>query len=187
MSIIELDKTVANEKLHKLPFPVRHTLVDHPLFTLPKLVELAKIMPRDKIEFSGADLEIGQSAETTPKLDMAPQDVIRQIEQHNAWMVIKCVEVVPAYRAVLTEFVDGLFAAAGKPDQKYSNLEGYIFVSSANATTPFHVDAEENILVQIRGDKLVHVFDNDDRALVSEKAMEITPSKYRNQEYDPSF
>ncbi|VAV92522.1 hypothetical protein MNBD_ALPHA08-2394 [hydrothermal vent metagenome] len=187
MSIIQLDKSVASQKLHKLPFPIKHGLADHRLFTLANLVDLAKKMPRDQIEFSSGDLEVGQTGETTPQLDMAPQDVIRQIEQHNAWMVIKRVEGVPEYHAVLKEFVDGLFEAAGIPDQKYTNLEGYIFVSSANATTPFHVDAEENILVQIRGDKLVHVFDNDDCALVSEKAMEITPSKYRNQRYEASF
>ena len=60
-------------------------------------------------------------------------------------------------------------------------------MSSANSTTPFHVDAEENILIQIRGDKFVHIFDNRDRALVSEEAMEISPSKHRNQHYEPSF
>ena len=187
MSIIQLDKNTATEKLHKSPFPIKHGLVDHPLFTLPKLVELAGKMPRDKIEFSGGDVEIGQSAETTPKLDMAPQEVIKQIEEQNAWMVLKRVEQVPEYHAILKEFVDGLFTAAGKQGQKYSHLEGYVFVSSANATTPFHVDAEENILIQIRGDKTVHIFENDDRALVSEESMEISPSKYRNQTYDPTF
>ena len=187
MTIIQLDKNIAGDNLHKTPFPVKHGLVGHPLFTLPKLVELAKTMPRDKIEFSGGDVEIGQSAEDTPKLDMAPEKVINQIEKHNAWMVIKRVEVVPQYRALLTEFVDGLFAAAGQAGQKYSHLEAYVFVSSANATTPFHVDAEENILIQIKGDKTVHIFNNDDRSLVSEEAMEISPSKYRNQTYDPAF
>ncbi len=187
MSIIQLDKSVAHEKLHKLPFPIRHGLADHRLFTLASLVDLAKKMPRDQIEYNSGDLEVGQTGETTPKLDMSPQQVISQIENHNAWMVIKRVEMVPEYQAVLKEFVDGLFEAAGLQDQKYTDLEGFIFVSSANATTPFHVDAEENILIQIRGDKLVHVFDNQDCALVSEKSMEITPSKYRNQKYDPSF
>lgn len=187
MSIIELDTKVAGEKLHKKPFPVKHGLTDHPLFTLPKLVDLAKALPRDRIEFNAGDLEIGQSAETTPKLDMAPEDVIRRIEENNAWMVIKKVEEVPAYKAILEQFINGLFAATDDPTQKYSQLEGYIFVSSANATTPFHIDAEENILVQIRGDKLVHIFDNDDRALISEEAMEISPSKYRNQVYDASY
>ncbi len=187
MSIIQLDKSTAADNLHKSPFSIKHSLADHPLFTLPKLVDLAKTMPRDKIEFSGGDIEIGQTAETTPKLNMTPQEVINRIEEHNAWMVIKRVEEVPEYHAILKEFVDDLFAVAGKAGQEYSHLEGYIFVSSAKAVTSFHVDAEENILVQIRGDKAVHIFENDDRTLVSEEAMEISPSKYRNQTYDPAF
>ncbi|HTN96063.1 MAG TPA: cupin-like domain-containing protein, partial [Nordella sp.] len=76
---------------------------------------------------------------------------------------------------------------AGKRADEYSDLQGYIFVSSANSTTPFHVDAEENILIQIRGDKFVHIFENGDRSLISEEALEISPSKHRNQHYDPSF
>jgi hypothetical protein len=187
MSVIQLDKNIAREKLHKAPFQIKHALADHPLFTLSNLVKLAKTMPRDQIEFNAGDIEVGQSAETTPKLDMAPQDVIRQIEEQNAWMVIKRVDMVPQYQAILKEFVEGLFTAAGIPDQKHSDLEGFIFVSSANATTPFHIDAEENILVQIRGDKQVHVFGNNDRSLVNEESMEISPSKFRNQTYDPSY
>jgi hypothetical protein len=60
-------------------------------------------------------------------------------------------------------------------------------VSSANATTPFHVDMEENILIQIHGDKIVHTFDNDDRSLVSEEQLEISPSKHRNLPYEDWF
>ena len=187
MSIIQLDRQTATQKLHKFPFPVKHSLSDNPLFSLASLVDLARKLPRDQIEYNSGDLDIGQSGETTPKLDMTASEVIRQIENHNAWMVIKRVEMVPEYHAVLKEFIESMFSTAGLENQKYTDLEGFIFVSSANATTPFHVDAEENILVQIRGDKQVHVFDNHDRKLVSEKAMEITPSKYRNQKYDPSF
>ena len=72
-------------------------------------------------------------------------------------------------------------AAAGKKAGDYTDLPGFIFVSSANSTTPFHIDAEENILVQIRGDKFRRIFDNRDRALMSEEAMESAPSKHRNQ------
>ena len=67
------------------------------------------------------------------------------------------------------------------------DIQGFIFVSSANSTTPFHIDAEENFLLQIKGDKYLHVFDNEDRSLISEKDMEISPSKHRNQEYRADF
>ena len=74
-----------------------------------------------------------------------------------------------------------------KPRDGFSDLQGFIFVSSANSTTPFHIDMEENVLVNIRGEKFVHLFDNADGALVSEEAREIAPSKHRNQHYEPSF
>lgn len=187
MTSITLDKSIAQSHLHNQPFTLKTDLANHPVFELENLVKLATSLPRDRIEYNRGDLQPGQTAETTPKLDMSPQEVINRIENHNAWMVIKRVEQEPAYRAVLETFLDSLFKEAGKPKQKYDNLEGYIFISSANATTPFHVDAEENILVQIHGDKKVHIFDNKDRILVSEEAMEISPSKYRNQLYDPKY
>jgi hypothetical protein len=49
------------------------------------------------------------------------------------------------------------------------------------------MDAEENILIQIKGDKFVRTFDNDDRKLISEEAMEISPDKHRNQKYEPWY
>jgi ribosomal protein L16 Arg81 hydroxylase len=118
---------------------------------------------------------------------MPAEDVIRRIETAGAWMVIKFVNEDPEYNALLKTFVEEANRAAGRKPGSYSDLQGFIFVSSANSTTPFHVDAEENILIQIRGDKFVHVFDNDDRSLISEEAMEISPSKHRNQRYEDSF
>ena len=91
------------------------------------------------------------------------------------------------HAAVLQAFVEAANRAAGRKPGDYSDLQGFIFVSSAKATTPFHIDAEENILIQIRGDKFVRTFDNADRKLISEEAMEISPSKHRNQLYDDWF
>ena len=144
-------------------------------------------MPRDRIEYNSGKVLPGQKPEDIPTIDMPPAQVIERIETANAWMVIKGVEQDPDYAAILKTFVDDAQAAAGKKAGDYSDLQGFIFVSSANSTTPFHVDAEENILIQIRGDKFVHIFDNGDRSLVSEEAMEISPSKHRNQHYEPGY
>ena len=118
MSSIQLDKNTAGDHLHKTPFQIKHKLINHPLFTLPKLVELAQLMPRDKIEFNGGDLEVGQTPETTPKLDMAPQDVINPRPGQFPERAIKRVEAIPQYNALLTEFVDDLLAASDKAGQK---------------------------------------------------------------------
>ena len=184
MSIITLDPATAKAKFLKQAFTLKHHLVGNPLFTLPRLVALAKTMPRDHIEFNSGKVAVGVKPEDVPQIDMAPEEVIKSIETANAWMVIKRVEKDPDYKAVLDAFVQEANIAAGRSANDYSDVEGFIFVSSAKATTPFHLDAEENILIQLHGDKFVRTFDNADRKLISEAAMEISPSKHRNQHYE---
>ncbi len=169
------------------PFSIGHDLADHPLFTLPRLIELANAMDRDRIEYNSGDLQPNQAAFDAPKVDLSVEETIRQIEHCHAWMVIKNVEHDPEYRAFLEAALAEVSGAAGRGDDLIRDIQGFIFVSSANSTTPFHIDAEENFLLQIRGDKFLHVFDNEDRTLISEQDMEISPSKHRNQEYRPEF
>jgi Cupin-like domain len=187
MTLVTADPHTAAAKFLQAPFALRHSLSDHPLFALPRLVKLAKSMPRDRIEYNSGKLSPGIRPEDVPTIDMPAEDVIRQIETANAWMVIKFVEQDAEYSALLRSFVDEAQALAGKTPGDYTDLQGFIFVSSAHSVTPFHLDAEENILVQIKGDKFAHIFDNRDRGLVSEEAMEISPSKHRNQHYEAKF
>lgn len=187
MNIVTVDRSIAEERFLRQPFVMKHGLADHPLFQLSRLVELAKSLPRDRIEFNSGRVSVGARPEDVPKIDMEASDVIRSIETANAWMVIKFVNEDKDYRALLESFVEAANLAAGKRPGDYCDLQGFIFVSSANATTPFHLDAEENILIQIKGDKFVRTFDNADRTLISEEAMEISPSKHRNQHYEEAF
>ena len=187
MHLIELDRSTARASFHRAPFAMRHTLAGHDLFTLPHLVELAKSMPRDRIEYNSGKLEPGVRPEEVPGIAIPAEDVIRRIENADAWLVIKGVERDPAYRALLHEFLTEVSSAAGSATERFEDLQGFIFVSSAGSVTPFHFDAEENILVQIRGDKYVHIFDNADRSLVPEESLELSPAKHRNQPYRVEF
>ncbi len=184
MNIVSVDSVMARENFLKQPFMLKHALADHPLFTLPRLVELAKSLPRDRIEYNGGKVAVGAKPEEVPKIDLPAEDVIARIETAKAWMVIKFVNEDKEYRELLESFVEAANLAAGKKPGDYSDLQGFIFVSSAGSTTPFHLDAEENILIQIKGDKFVRTFDNADRKLIPEEAMEISPSKHRNQHYE---
>lgn len=173
--------------LHRAPFAITHELKDHALFTLPRLVELARSMPRDRIEYNSGKAAIDQDPQTTEAVDLSPADVVRRIETCHAWMVIKNVETDPRYAALLSRFIDDIATRSGIERAVFGDLQGFIFISSANATTPFHVDAEENILIQIRGRKHVHVFDNSRRDLVGEEDLEISPSRHRNRHYEAAF
>ncbi len=187
MNIVTINPETARSKFLKKPFMLQHGLANHALFQLARLVELAQSMPRDRIEYNSGKVAVGAKPEDVPTIALAPADVVKTIETANAWMVIKNVEERPEYRALLEQFVAEANIAAGRKSGEYSDLQGFIFVSSANSTTPFHVDAEENILIQIKGDKLFTTFDNDDRSLVSEKELEISPAKHRNKSFDEAF
>jgi hypothetical protein len=47
-----------------------------------------------------------------------------------------------------------------------------IFVTSPKRVTTYHIDRECNFLLQIRGAKTVHVFDREDREVLSEEEIE---------------
>ena len=187
MTIVHADSNLMREKFLKQPFTLKHGLADNPLFSLQRLITLAKSLPRDLIEYNSGKVAIGVKPEDIPKIDMPAEAVIKSIETANAWMVIKRVEQDPAYKAVLEQFVIEANALAGRKPSDYSDLEGFIFVSSARATTPFHIDMEENILIQIKGNKFVRTFDNGDRSLVSEELMEYSPAGHRNRAYEERF
>src|SRR5262249_39608536 len=103
----------ARASFHRASFALRHGLAGHDLFTLPRLVELAKSMPRDRIEINSGKLEPGIRPEDVPGIDLSADEVIRRIENAAAWLVVKGVELNPAYRALLHDFLTEVSTAAG--------------------------------------------------------------------------
>lgn len=172
------------------PFQIRHTLAGNPLLTLPEIVKLVRELPRDQIEYNSGKAEIGQDPDKTPMIDMDPEEVVRRIETAGAWMVLKRVDRHPAYRALLEQALTSVANARGfasTEEAGFSDIEGFLFVSSPNSTTPFHTDAEDNFFVQVHGEKFFHVYDNRDNSIASVEELERSATKHRNIPYDKKF
>ena len=189
MSLIDIDRSAAGTFPGE-PFRIRHHLAGHPLLSLDALANLATRLDRDRLEYNSGKLQPNQKPDEVPGIDLAPADVIRQIETAGAWMVLKNVETVPEYAALIRSALADAAAALGAGDPGKAGMtdfQGFIFVSSANGVTPFHIDYEENFFVHLHGEKFMHVFDNRDRSLVSEEDLETFPGKHRNHEYREDF
>ena len=172
------------------PFAIRHTLAGHPLLTLPRIAQLAAELPRDLIEYNSGKVAISQDPDAIPSVDLDPVEVVKQIETAGAWMVLKRIENSPAYRHLLEDALLSVARARGfasVKDAGFEQIEGFMFVSSPNSTTPFHLDSEDNFFVQIHGEKFFTVYDNADRAIVSEDEIERSMTKHRNLTFDPKF
>ena len=141
------------EGAHKL----RHNLGAHPLLELAALAELGESLPSASVEYNRGDLPIG--------IDGKPQGnglpigaTIRGIEEANSWAVLKNIEQSPAYAALLAELLGELEMEIVAKTGRMMKTQGFIFVSSPNAVTPYHFDPEHNILMQLVGEKAMTVF-----------------------------
>src|SRR5258708_3582393 len=158
MQFLAIDRTSAASFPHA-PFRTRHNLADHPLLSLPALADLATRLDRDRLEYNSGSLQPDQRPDATPGINLAPDEVIRRIETAGAWMVLKNVETVPAYRSLIQGCLAdaaGAISAADPRNLGMTDFQGFIFVSSANAVTPFHLDYEQNFFVHLHGEKFMH-------------------------------
>lgn len=144
-----------------------HALLGHPLFELDALVALAKRIRPIDAEYNRGDLPVGIDPEATPSNGLSAEETIRSIEECGSWMVLKFIEQDPVYRELLHSALAELEPAVRPVTGEMLKREGFIFISSPHAVTPFHFDPEHNILLQARGRKTMTVFPAADESIVS--------------------
>ena len=191
MKVFELtDKAALTDMFPNLPFRLRHHFANNPLLTLQALSELVRELPRDHLEYNSGAAAIDQKPEMTPTVDLDPEEIVRNIETAGAWMVLKNVGTHPAYQKMIEDALLEVAQMRGFETLKqagFEDLRAFIFVSSAHSTTPFHADADENFFFQIHGDKFFHVYDNRDRSIASDEALESSAVRHRNLRYDAKY
>lgn len=170
--LLTIDPEVFSAYFDRKPFHVRHALGDHPLFALPRLMRLSRELPEAYVEYNGGKLPVGARPEDTPRTGLSAEETVRRIAECGSWMVLKNVQQDPEYGALLDRCLDEVAAQAGEKVPRMLRREGFIFLSSPGAVTPFHCDPEHNFLLQIRGTKTVSMWDRDDRFVLSETERE---------------
>lgn len=168
--------------------PLRHNLVGHPLLNVAAIAVLAERMPPDRVEYNPGKLPLGLRAEDTPRSTLSIAETIRTIGENGSWMVLKNVERDPAYAALLDEALAPLCAIVEPRTGPMAHREAFIFLTSPGSITPFHMDPEHNILLQIEGSKMMTVFPSGDEALVpAEKSEAFHMGGHRNLAWDEPF
>lgn len=148
------------------PVKLHHGLAGHPLLAIDALAGLAERMPAASVEYNLGKLPLGVRAEDTPSNGLSLGETIRTIESNRSWAVLKNVERDAAYGALLDAALAELEPIVDARTGAMLNREAFIFLSSPGSVTPFHMDPEHNILLQIRGEKVMTVFPAGDPELV---------------------
>ncbi len=160
--------------LHRRALTLKHNLHLNPLFTLPAIQEAAEEASRRKDDFY---YDLGAN-KVTDKWSSAERNVpvkivFENIENNNAWIILRHVEKTSGYDGVLNEWASYMRSLAGDEAAKLLiNPEMLIIISSPNKITPYHFDAEIGFLTQISGSKDVWVCDPMDRTITTEQEIE---------------
>lgn len=170
------------------PFRLRHNYSGRAMFALPALLDLAKRLPAGSIEYNSGDVPIDQDPDKTPMTGLTIEETIRRINDCNSWMVLRHVEQDPAYKAALDECLADIAPPAMQSTGRMHQKVGFIFISSANATTPLHLDPEHNILVHLSGEKRMAIY-RTDQGIVPDTHHERyhAGEAHRNLRHDPDF
>ncbi len=154
------------------PFRIQHGLQDHPLFQVERLIELSKALPRERVEWNTGSVPLVVDPADTPTNGLSAEETIRRIGECGSWLVLEHVQLDEAYRELLVACIADLEPSLAQLGHRPFRPQGFIFVSSPAAVTPFHIDPENNFLIQVRGTKTMFTHDREDRRLLSDEDRE---------------
>ena len=139
------------------PVTIRHCLGDDPRLDLPALARLAAALPAASIEYNRGDLPIGVDGKPGGT-GLSIERTILRIAEAESWAVLKNIEAEPAYAALLHALLEELRPAIEARTGAMLRPQGFVFISSPHAVTPYHFDPEHNLLLQLRGTKAMTQF-----------------------------
>ncbi len=142
----------------EMPHKLTHGLADEPLLSITALAELAEALPISSVEHNPGDLAVNGSGGSADAIAIGPGAAIRAIASANSWAALKNIEQMPAYNALLMRLLEELRPTIEAHTGAMLKPQGFIFVSSPGAITPYHFDPEHNILLQIMGHKVMTQF-----------------------------
>lgn len=171
-TLLDLDPAEFARGFDRCGFTIAHRLASHPLFALERLAELARTLPEGSIEYNAGNVPVDLDPRLTPRNGLSPEETVRRIRECRSWMVLKNVEQDRAYAGLLDACLDEVRRLSEPMQPGMCRREGFIFVSSPGSVTPYHIDPELNFLLQIAGEKTVHMWDPCDRGVISEPELE---------------
>lgn len=142
------------ETLHRLS----HQLLNDPLLSIEALADLGEGLPVSSVEYNKGDLPIGIDPALVPANGLGIGETIRQAETSGSWAVLKNIEHNSRYQALLMGILSELRPHIEAKTGRVLQPQAYIFISSPHAVTPYHFDPEHNVLLQLRGSKVMTQF-----------------------------
>jgi hypothetical protein len=169
------DTSAFRAKFDGEPFLLVHRLIDHPLFELPRLLQLAQLVKRDSnnVVYDAGEVRVEDRWNQRPPKQHTLEEAMERIDCAGAWVILKHTELDPDYKQLMDLIMSDIQQISGRDLRKATkNAEVQVMLTSPGRITPYHIDNECNVLLQIQGEKDIFVFDQNDRQILPEPELE---------------
>ena len=185
---IEVDSDLLRTNFEVRPIRVKHKLEHNPLFQIEALLDAARRLPPPLIECNAGDVPINFPEGRSAGKGLSPGQIVERMSSEKLWLGLKKIDLLPEYREVIEELLSEVGECISATHPGVHNLEGYVFISSPGTVVPYHMDTEHNFLLQIRGDKTMHMLDRTDPAVLREEDLErYYTNTTRRMHFDPAL
>ena len=174
----------------KLAFKLKHKFQGHPTLSLDNLCRFIPSLPKAHVHYSKGLLQTGDDFDSAPVSHPNGLSITQTIENMrtvDSYIMVRQPEVDPSFADFQRDLVNDLRVLVqrrGWGDQ-ISNPKLYLFVSSPNSVTPFHIDRFSNFLMQVSGSKTVTVFPPWDERVVAPHEAERRMADEKNPSWKP--
>jgi hypothetical protein len=162
-SLLDIDGSAFSDAFARRSIAVGHSLVDHPLFTLDAMADLADRLPPDCVRRERGNLPLVNREGYVDIGEGPPSATIRGIESNGFRVSLRDIQQDPQYAGLIDECLDEVEEILGDREGGMRRRTGYLFITAPAANTPMHFDPEHSFLLQVRGVKHVSVaaFEDD--------------------------
>jgi cupin superfamily protein len=162
-SLLAIDPTAFRDVFARRSIAVRHALVDHPLFTMEAIAELADRLPPASVRRERGDLPLVNRDGYVDVGEGPPSATILDVERNGFRISLRDIQQEPAYAELIHQCLDEVQGIVDDREGGMRRRTGYLFITAPACNTPMHFDPEHSFLLQVRGVKHVSVaaFDDD--------------------------
>ncbi len=161
--LLDIDVSGFSSAFARRSIAVGHALVDHPLFSLDAMAELADRLPPDSVRRERGNLPLVNREGYVDVGDGPPSATIRDVERNGSRISLRDIQQDRQYSELINECLDEVEEILRDREGGMRRRTGYLFITAPAANTPMHFDPEHSFLLQVRGVKHVSVaaFDDD--------------------------
>lgn len=185
---MKLDQATQLSDFNQKAYTFKQTIVNEPLTSIDNLKQLVLRLPAEQVYASSSKVDVHENLDTAHKnhkIKCSLEHALNNLEDSDSFIMVRNPETDAQYQEIFTQLKGDLELLASKLGTKITDSTLYLFITSPNGTTPYHIDRYGTFLMQLTGDKNVHTWSPWDKKQITDKELQTFMAK--NHQTPPSL